>query len=599
MNTVLRFAAAAVLLLTLTTAADAQAPGPGRGGRGGQGPLPGGPGGRGRLGGIPPRDNAEMPTGTAKISGRVIAADTGTAIRRAQININSRDANFNRVVATDSDGRYELTALPAGRYRLFVNKAGFVALEYGQARPFEAGKPLDMTAGQVLEKVDFSLPRGSAITGRVTDEYGDPITDVQVEALRYQFVNGERQLVNAGRASQTDDLGAYRIFGLMPGDYVVRASMRPNMPPGPRAADTEPTGYPGTYYPGVTDVTQAQTVTAALGQEVSSIGFPLVPARLSRISGTVMASSGQPLVGAAVIIRARGSNALGALRMNIIGNAGGQVRNDGSFQLTNVPPGDYTIDVQQRPQNIRNLQDLNLSQLEFASMPVSVSGDIDNLTIVTTPGVTVTGRVAYQGQAPPKQNVQVTAAPLAGGPASIGALISAKALGGGRVNQDGAFELRGIAGPQMIRVQAMPTGWALKSITLEGVDITDTGYDFRPGNNVTGMVITLTDRLTEFTGNVRDARGQPVADYVLVVFPEDAKLWGAQSRFVQTSRPNQNGTFNIKGLPPGRYLSAVVPALENGSQNDPAVLEQLRPRARGFSLTEGQMLNLNLEIPAQ
>jgi hypothetical protein len=599
MNTVLRFAAAAVLLLTLTTAADAQAPGPGRGGRGGQGPLPGGPGGRGRLGGIPPRDNAEMPKGTAKISGRVIAADTGTAIRRAQININSRDANFNRVVATDSDGRYELTALPAGRYRLFVNKAGFVALEYGQARPFEAGKPLDMTAGQVLEKVDFSLPRGSAITGRVTDEYGDPITDVQVEALRYQFVNGERQLVNAGRASQTDDLGAYRIFGLMPGDYVVRASMRPNMPPGPRAADTEPTGYPGTYYPGVTDVTQAQTVTAALGQEVSSIGFPLVPARLSRISGTVMASSGQPLVGAAVIIRARGSNALGALRMNIIGNAGGQVRNDGSFQLTNVPPGDYTIDVQQRPQNIRNLQDLNLSQLEFASMPVSVSGDIDNLTIVTTPGVTVTGRVAYQGQAPPKQNVQVTAAPLAGGPASIGALISAKALGGGRVNQDGAFELRGIAGPQMIRVQAMPTGWALKSITLEGVDITDTGYDFRPGNNVTGMVITLTDRLTEFTGNVRDARGQPVADYVLVVFPEDAKLWGAQSRFVQTSRPNQNGTFNIKGLPPGRYLSAVVPALENGSQNDPAVLEQLRPRARGFSLTEGQMLNLNLEIPAQ
>jgi hypothetical protein len=599
MNTMLRFAAATVMLLTLTTAADAQAPGPGRGGRGGQGPLPGGPGGRGRLGGIPPRDNAQMPTGTAKISGRVVTAETGTPIRRAQININSRDANFNRVVATDSDGRYELSALPAGRYRLFVNKAGFVALEYGQARPFEAGKPLDITDGQVLEKVDFGLPRGSAITGHITDEYGDPITDVQVEALRYQFVNGERQLVNAGRSSQTDDLGAYRIFGLMPGDYVVRASMRPNMPPGPRAADTEPTGYPGTYYPGVTDVTQAQTVTATFGQEVSSIGFPLVPARLSRISGTVMSSSGQPLVGAAVMIRARGSNALGALRMNIIGNAGGQVRNDGSFQMTNVPPGEYTLDVQQRPQNIRNLQDLNLSQLEFASMPVSVSGDIDNLTIVTTPGVTVSGRVAYQGQAPPKQNVQVTAAPRSGGPASIGALISAKALGSGRVNQDGTFELRGIAGPQMIRVQAMPTGWALKSITLDGADITDTGYDFRPGNNVTGMVITLTDRLSELTGNVRDVRGQPVADYVLVVFPEDAKLWGAQSRFVQTARPNQNGTFSIKGLPPGRYLSAVVPALENGSQNDPAVLEQLRRRARSFSLTEGQILNLNLEIPAQ
>src|SRR5688572_3149955 len=493
MNLILRFTAATFLLLASTATSAAQAPAPGPFGRGGQAPMPGGRGGR--LGGMPPRDNASTPTGTAKITGRVVAADTGSTIRRAQISVSSRDAGFNRSVATDSEGRYELSGLPAGRYRLHVNKAGFVALEYGQARPFETGKPLDITAGQALEKIDFSLPRGSAITGRITDEFGDPFTDVLVEALRYQFVNGERQLVSAGRSAQTDDLGTYRIFGLMPGDYVVRGSMRPNMPPGPRNTDTEPTGYPGTYYPGVTDVSQAQTVTAALGQEVSSIAFPLVPARLSRVSGTVMSSGGRPLAGAMVMIRARGSNALGALRMNIIGNAGGQVRNDGTFQLTNVPPGDYTLDVQQRPQQIRNLQDFNLSQLEFASMPINVSGDIDNLTIVTTPGVTVSGRVAYQGQAPPKQNVQVTAAPLAGGPASIGALISAKALGGGRVNQDGAFELRGIAGPQMIRVQAMPTGWALKSITLEGVDITDTGYDFRPGNNVTGIILTLTDRL--------------------------------------------------------------------------------------------------------
>jgi hypothetical protein len=584
-------------LVVLAASAAAQAPDPGPPARGAQAPGPGGRGGR--FGGLPPRDNASVPTGTAKMTGRVVASDTGSPIRRAQININSRDANFNRVVATDGEGRYELSGLPAGRYRLFVNKAGYVSLEYGQVRPFETGKPIDITAGQALEKVDFSLPRGSAITGRITDEFGDPITDVQVEALRYQYVNGERQLVSAGRSAQTDDLGAYRIFGLMPGDYIVRAAMRPNMPPGPRNADTEPTGYPGTYYPGVTDVSQAQTVTATLGQELSSVGFALVPARLSRISGTVVGSGGQPLAGAGVVIRARGSNGLGAFRMNIMGNGRGQVRPDGTFQLNNVPPGEYLLDVQQRPQNIRNLQDLNLSQLEFASMPISVSADIDNLTIVTSPGVTVSGRVAYQGQARPKQTVQVMAVPPAGGPSPIGMLLNSKALGGGRVGQDGTFELRGIAGPQIIGVQGMPAGWALKSVTIDGVDITDVPYDFRPGNNVTGLVVTLTDRLTEITGNVRDGRGQPVVDYVLVAFPEDTKLWGAQSRYVQTTRPNQNGTFSIKGLPPGRYHAAVVPALENGLQNDRVVLEQLRPRARSFSLIEGQMLNLNLEMSAQ
>jgi hypothetical protein len=598
MKQMLRIFFALLLSIAIAATASAQPQGPGPDGRGGPGPF-GGRGG-GRLGGLPPRDNAQSATGTAKITGRVVAADTGSPIRRAQININSRDANFNRVVATDGDGRYELTALPAGRYHLSVNKAGFVALEYGQARPFEAGKPLDVTAGQALDKIDFSLPRGSAITGRITDEFGDPITDVQVRALRYQFVNGARQLVDAGRMAQTDDLGAYRIFGLMPGDYIVRASMRPNMPPGPRNAETEPTGYPGTYFPGVSDVSQAQTVTATLGQEVSSIGFSLVPARLSRISGTVTGSDGRPLTGAVVMLRARGGAGMGPMRMNIANLGNNQVRADGSFQMMNVPPGEYVLDVQQRPRAVRNMQDINLAQLEFASMPLSVSGgDIDNLAIATTPGVTVSGRMAYQGQGAPRPTGQVTATPPSGGPAPIGAMITARVLGGGRVNSDGTFELRGLAGPQVIRLQGIPAGWALKSITLDGADITDAGYDFRPGNNMTGLVITLTDRLTDVTGSVRDARGQPVSDYVLVAFPEDTRLWVPQSRFVQTTRPNQNGTFNIKALPPGRYLAAVVPSLETGLQNDPAVLAQLRPHAHSFSLAEGQTLNLNLEMAAQ
>lgn len=575
--------------LFMTTVMTAQEPGPGPLGRG-QGPFPGG---RGRLG-VPPRDDSQAaPTGNAKITGRVVAADTGSPIRRAQIRVTSGEARFNRVVTTDGDGRYELLNLPAGRYRLFVNRAGYVALEYGQARPFENGKPLDIAEGQAVEKVDFSLPRGSVITGRITDEFGDPMTDVQVQAMRYQFVNGERQLVNAGRVAQTDDLGQFRVFGLMPGDYVVRASLRLNQNPD-TMNQPDPVGYPGTYYPGVVDVTQAQSVTVTLGQELSSVAFPLVPARLSRVSGIVMGSDGRPLAGGMIMLRPRGSNGMGALRAAFGG--GNQIRPDGSFQLTGVPPGDYVLDVQQRPQNVRNLQEINLSLLEFASMPLTVSGDIDNLTVVTTPGVTMSGRVVFPGQTAPQSNMQVVANPSAGASSPVAMMMAARALGGGRVNQDGTFELRGLAGPRLIRVQGVPSGWALKSVTVEGNEVTDTPFEFKPGTSVSGVVITMTNRLTEVTGGVRDSRGQPVADYVLVAFAEDTKLWGAQSRFVQTARPNQNGAFTIKGLPPGRYMAAVVAALENGMQNDPAVLEQLRIGAQNFSLTEGQTLNLNLTM---
>ena len=176
--------------------------------------------------------------------------------------------------------------------------------------------------------------------------------------------------------------------------------------------------------------------------------------------------------------------------------------------------------------------------------------------------------------------------------------IAGRALGGGRVGDEGTFELRGVLGPQQIRVGSIPVGWALKSITLAGNDITDAPYDFKPGENVTGVVVTLTDRLTDVSGTVRDNRGQPVQDYVLVIFPEDSTLWVGQSRYVRTARPNQDGNFSIKGLPPARYLATVLESLETGSQNDPALLEQLRPRGKSFTLTEGQSLNLSLDMAA-
>ncbi len=122
------------------------------------------------------RDGQTQPekTGTARLSGRVTAADTGRPLRRVVVRAAASDLPQGRSVSTDADGHWELRMLPAGRYTLQFSKGGYVNLAYGQRRPFEAGTGVEVADGQVIQKLDVSLPRAGVITGAVLDEFGDP-----------------------------------------------------------------------------------------------------------------------------------------------------------------------------------------------------------------------------------------------------------------------------------------------------------------------------------------------------------------------------------------------------------------------------------------
>src|SRR6185295_12445372 len=113
------------------------------------------------------RRDANPKTGTARIRGRVVAADSGEPLRKAQVRATSAELRESRLATTDRSGAYEFTELPAGRYQLTASKGSFVQLAYGQTRPFQPGKPLEIAEGQTIERVDFGLPRGALITGRV------------------------------------------------------------------------------------------------------------------------------------------------------------------------------------------------------------------------------------------------------------------------------------------------------------------------------------------------------------------------------------------------------------------------------------------------
>ena len=168
--------------------------------------------------------------------------------------------------------------------------------------------------------------------------------------------------------------------------------------------------------------------------------------------------------------------------------------------------------------------------------------------------------------------------------------------GPGSVKADGTFELKSLGGTRIIRAGNLPAGWMLKSVRVNGNDITDSGMDFKPGETITGIEVTLTSKLTEVNGTVKDG-SQQAKDYTVVVFADEPQKWTLpNSRYVTATRPDQEGRFQIKNLPAGGYYAIAVDYLAQGEWNDPDVLERLKPKATSVSIGEGDTKTLNLTL---
>lgn len=523
---------------------------------------------------VPPRDAlpGELEPGSGVIRGRVVRADDGTPLKRAHIRAASPSSRESWTTTTDELGRYELKELPAGRYTLFAQKAGFVSLQFGQRRVLESGTPIELAEGQTLDRADFRLPRGSVIAGRVYDEFGEPVAEAQVSALTYRYVSGRRQLTATGRPMVTDDLGQYRLFGLPPGEYVVSAVVREPMPMASQSDQS--TGYAPTYYPGTPRSVEAQTLAVELGSELHGVDFSLLPTRTARITGTVRDSVGRPLANAMIMLMEQ----TGAMTSS---RSAGQARPDGSFSIAGVAPGEYMLRVMPRGPGTDNA--------EFATQKIAVAGqNIDGVHLITTKGTPVSGRIVFDGGAMPDfppSAVRVfgqSAEPSFGPP------------GDGSVADNWTFQLH-TSGSRLLR-PGTPPGWTLKSVLLRGTDITDTPVEFEGSEEVSGVEIVLTNRLSHVTGTVNDDRGGLSTDYTVVVFADDRERWTFPSRFVRTGRPDQDGLFKVDGLPPAQYLATALDYIPPGAWTDPDYLEQLLPGAVRFTLDEGETETLNLKL---
>ncbi len=529
------------------------------------------------------RDRAvpEAAAGTASIAGRVAIEVGGSAqpVRRARVTLESDALSRAQTSDTDTDGRYQFDRLPAGRYYLRAEKAGFVLRLSDARRAFERPPPLEIATGQRVRH-EVWMVRGAAVEDQVLLTSGAPAVNIVVSAVRMTYLaNGRRPV--AVRQVKTDDRGRFRVHTLPAGEYFIEAG------PDPIAVLTQPTP-PGRrpsiiargYFPNASRLEAAQAIALETGQELTALTVTLSKIPVASVAGQVVDSTGAP---------AR----LMMVRVQRVGGPVGEVRGallpEGrGFSYPRVPAGEYWVMGVARPSPP--------AALEFAATRLTVGDqDISNIVLTTAKGAVVHGRVEADGQAAPLGSLQVLTHDTE---FELPSLADADTPGASPapVAADGSFLIDGLFGPRLIRVSRLPAGWTLQAVLLDGVDITDTPVDFRGRDTPHALRLLVTSRTGLVSGVVRDETGAAAIGARVVVFAESESAWGFRSRLIRATESGAEGRYAIDGLLGGQYFVVATPYLEDGSWMDPGVLRRLRLMAELVTVPEAGRLTFNLVV---
>lgn len=512
------------------------------------------------------------------IAGRVTTDDGRAAqgVRLALISAEFRPNNDRPLARaeTDGDGRFRMGAVPAGRYRLLTLTPTHTSPEL-RGSFFEAGKLINVSAGETVEDADFVLTRGGVITGRVTGTDGKPAIGERIN-VTYADRRNERGMGAAAVNPfewETDDRGVYRIYGLAPGRYVV--SVGQGTDDGMVVVGTAAARYARTFHPATTDAAQARVVEVSSGGEATNVDISLAEAPKSyTATGRVVDEAGKPVADTGVAHSALrpGQNSPGGW-----GWDGSKSNMNGEFTIKNLFPGRYAAFV------------VALGQTENYSEPATfevVDGDVSNLTLRVRRGATVSGTVVVEGTSDRSVTQRLAGFSIYANltPAKPDQTTS-PVMGDNKINADGAFRLSGIA-PGKLRLMLggfpPPKGFTLLRVERNGVEIPREGIEIGPGDQVAGVRLVLGYGTAALRGQINLVNaGQPTA------LPEGVRLTASVSRAgaVQAGMMSfggggvdARGRFVFEGLMAGDY-ELTVRAFSTGgpgAQQFPAVKQKVQ-----------------------
>jgi uncharacterized surface anchored protein len=513
------------------------------------------------------------------IEGQVINLKTGAPLKKATIRLSMMNSAASgrgmvisnaRSVDTDDQGHFSFTGLDSGKYRLSAERQGFLRQSYGERRYSGGGTPVLVGDGQNVKGVNFKLSPQGVITGKVLDEDGEPMANVQVSVHRNLYSGGKRQWVMINTA-MSSDIGEFRLPNLQPGRYLVSTNPRPlpraPVDPNQPLPQTPDLSYAATYYPSTTDSAAAIPVDVGAGDEIRGIDVRPVKARVWRVRGKANGPGG-----------GRGSvqvsltPAEGPSRNLLMGVARPA---DGLFEIRSVPSGSYILHGQVQ----------NGGQVWAAAQPLQVTGNhVDGIVLNLASGGDVQGIVKLTDATAPVDlgNVNVMLRPVG---------FNGLAPPRGRVGDDLKFTLKSVPPVKFaVTVNGYGNTCYLKSVQYNGSEVTNDGVEMTGGG---ALQVTLSAAAAQVDAVVMDKDDKPAIGAVVALIPKDG---GTTSVFTA----DENGILSVRGLKPGDYRMLAWEDVEQGAPQDPDFTRKYEGRAKTVHLDPSGHEAVQLQaIPAE
>jgi len=290
------------------------------------------------------------------LEGIVVNRVTGQPVRKARLTlspVNPPDSSDNQrqdqsplppaVVSTDAQGKFAFVDLEPGAYRLAARHDNYSDQQYGARKPGQLAEPIVLAPGTQKTDLEIRLAPYATISGRIRDEDGDPMQQVPVVVMAYQYTNSGRRLTER-RTANSNDLGEYRIFNLAPGKYYLRVR------PAPMRGLREDS-FIAVYYPNSPDPSEAAPLELTPGRQLTSVDFTLRRTRAATdIDKPEVHLAAPANITGRVRIEGETQAKLSQVRVSLDGQVrgpgnGGTVTEDGAFGFRDVEPDVFHVNV--------------------------------------------------------------------------------------------------------------------------------------------------------------------------------------------------------------------------------------------------------------